>query len=52
VRDKMMSEEVPPWVKELTSDNFLAVYDVGLDIRQELQLKKISNSFVAVSNKI
>ena len=35
-----MSEEVPSWVKELTSDNFLAVYDVGLDIRQELQLEE------------
>ncbi len=30
--------EVPSWILELTGENFLAVYDVGLDIRQELQL--------------
>ena len=30
--------ELPSWVSDLTEDNFLSVYDVGLDIRQELQL--------------
>ena len=30
--------ELPSWVSDLTEDNFLLVYDVGLDIRQELQL--------------
>jgi hypothetical protein len=30
--------EVPSWVADLTGDNFLAIYDVGLDIRQELQM--------------
>jgi hypothetical protein len=30
--------ELPQWVKDLTGDNLLAVYDVVLDIREELQL--------------
>lgn len=34
----MAQGEVPSWIKDLTGENFLAVYDVGLDIRQELQL--------------
>lgn len=36
----MAQGEVPAWIKELTWENFLAVYDVGLDIRQELQLEE------------
>jgi len=31
-------DQIPDWVKELTAENFLALYDVSLDIRQELQI--------------
>ncbi len=31
---------LPTWVKELTGENFLAVYDVVLDIRQALQMSE------------
>ena len=30
--------QIPEWVMELTGENFLALYDVALDIRQELQM--------------
>jgi len=32
------SSQIPGWVMELTNENFLALYDVSLDIRQELQM--------------
>lgn len=31
-------DQTPGWVIELTEENFLAIYDVSLDIRQELQI--------------
>jgi hypothetical protein len=34
------SEEATTWVKELTGLNFVAVYDVLLDVSQELQLSE------------
>jgi hypothetical protein len=30
--------QIPDWVMELTGENFLALYDVSFDIRQELQM--------------
>jgi hypothetical protein len=32
------SQQIPDWVTELTAVNLLALYDVALDIRQELQM--------------
>lgn len=32
------ASDLPGWVAELTGENFLAVYDVVLDIKQALQL--------------
>jgi hypothetical protein len=32
------SAPIPDWVTELTGENFLALYDVAFDIRQELQM--------------
>lgn len=34
----MQPETIPDWIKELTDDNLLVVYDVVLDVRQEMQL--------------
>jgi hypothetical protein len=33
-----MNSIVPPWIQSLTGENFLAVYDVALDIRQASQM--------------
>ena len=34
----MPDNELPSWAKELVGENFLAVYDVALDVRQALQM--------------
>jgi hypothetical protein len=34
-------KDIPPWIMKLTKENFLAVYDVVLDIQQELQFPGI-----------
>jgi hypothetical protein len=34
----MNSIETPDWINELSDDNLLAVYDVALDVRDELQI--------------